>query len=309
MSRAGGLLVLVAALLAAAPAYAASVDRTEFRYARALRPSGDGPALVEPDGALYAHARPGFGDLRAVDARGRQVPWRFLSASSASVGRERRLVRRIRSLAISTSGRETVVTADLGHTRIPVDEVEISAATPRYDRPVEIKSSNDGRHWVYAASGRTFRFPGSAQSPIRVATRARYVRVTIRNGDDEALTGIRLSALARPRTILFEGGHPRPLTLLYGSPTARTPNYDFARLPGRAVGLERARTARLGGERANAAFRAPPDARSFAARHPGLLQAALALAAVALAATGLLALWKSSPGDATADPGRERGSG
>ena len=46
----------------------------------------------------------------------------------------------------------------------------------------------------------------------------------------------------------------------------------------------------LGPERRNEAFEPPADTRSFAERHPRLIQVALALAAAALAAAGFFAL-------------------
>ena len=35
-----------------------------------------GLSAFEPDGPMYEHAAVGFADLRVLDARGRQVPWR-----------------------------------------------------------------------------------------------------------------------------------------------------------------------------------------------------------------------------------------
>jgi hypothetical protein len=118
----------------------------------------------------------------------------------------------------------------------------------------------------------------------------RYIRIEIDNGDDAPLRGIEVSARSRSRALLLEGGHPLPYTVYYGSPRANAPSYDFARLPTSALGVERAVRGRLGPERGTAAFEPPPDTRSFTARNPGLVTAALALAALALGAVGLLAL-------------------
>src|SRR4029450_10758999 len=101
----------------------------------------------------------------------------------------------------------------------------------------------------------------------RVDGRHRYLRLTILNLDDPPLEGIDVVALAQPRPLLVEGGHPRPLRVLYGSSVAPPPGYAFARPPppkGRAPGT-------LGPERRSAAFEPPPDTRSFAARHRGLV--------------------------------------
>lgn len=400
MRRVAFPLALLALLAAGAePAAAAGVDRGDFRYTRplAVAPGGD-PVLVEPDGALYEHARPGFADLRIADARGRDVPWRSarpargggaerarvlnsgsqgrvavalldlgrrprvndrvlletpdrefvgravvlgsderdgrftrLSATgiydvrgarparstvavfppadfryllvratgvrrivgaSVSGARERpRLVRRgVRSVARREQGTRTILTLDLGFRDVPIDELRMAAATVRYERPVAILGSNDRKRFAPLTVARIFRFPGSSSPPIPLAGHHRYVRVEIDNGDDAPLRGIDVSAWSRSRALLVEGSRPRPYTAYYGDTSARPPSYDIARLPVSALGVERASTGRLGPERQNPAFVPPPDTRSFVARNPGVVTAALALAALALGAVGLLAL-------------------
>jgi hypothetical protein len=78
------------------------------------------------------------------------------------------------------------------------------------------------------------------------------------------------------------------LRAFYGNPSARAPVYDFARLPvpkptGFAFGS-------VGPEQRNALFEPPPDTRSFAAKHSGVVTAALVLAALVAALGGALAL-------------------
>ncbi|HEX9966455.1 MAG TPA: hypothetical protein VGB06_00770 [Solirubrobacterales bacterium] len=401
MRRLVVVLSLLASLAAGVqPAAAAEIDRADFRYARPLLAQpGGGPILLEPDGALYEHSRPGFADLRIVDARGREVPWRrapqsasgaapdavpvlnsgrqgrfavalldlgagrrirdrvalaipdrnfvgravVLSADdrdgpftqlsatgiydvrgaqparstvavfppsdfrylliratgvsrivgatvSGAAERPRLLRRKARSVSRREVGERTVVTLDLGFRNVPVDEFRIAAATGRYDRPVTILGSNDRRRFVPLAAARIFRFAGSSSAPVPIGTHHRYVRIEVENGDDAPLRGIEVLAWSRSRALLLEGGHPRPYTVRYGNPRASTPSYDFARLPAGAVGADRAAPGRLGPERKNPAFEPPPDTRSFAARNPGLVTAALALAALVLGAVGLIAL-------------------
>lgn len=55
---------------------AAGVEREDFRYARDVPSDATVPIVIEPDAAMLAHTRVGFGDLRVVDANGEQVPWR-----------------------------------------------------------------------------------------------------------------------------------------------------------------------------------------------------------------------------------------
>jgi hypothetical protein len=218
---------------------------------------------------------------------------RIIGASvSGARERPRLLRRRIRSVSQRQDGKRTIVTLDLGFRNVPVDELRIAAATARYERPVTILGSNSRQRFVPLAAARIFRFPGSASAPISIQADHRCIRIEVDNGDDPPLRGIEVSAWSRSRPLLLEGGHPLPYTVYYGSPRASAPNYDFARLPASALGAERAVRGRLGPERENPAFEPPPDTRSFTARNPGLVTAALALAALALGAVGLLVLRK-----------------
>lgn len=215
-----------------------------------------------------------------------------IAGASVSGTRERpRLMRRaIRSTSRRESDAHTLVTLDLGFRDIPVDELRIDAATRRFERPVAILGSNDGRRFTPLAAARIFRFAGSSSAPIPLRAHRRYIRVEVDNGDDAPLRGIEVSAWARSRAVLLEGGHPFPYRVYYGDPRATAPEYDFARLPVGTLGLTHTVPGHLGPERDNPVFEQPPDTRSFAARNPGVVTAALALAALALGAVGLLVL-------------------
>jgi hypothetical protein len=220
-----------------------------------------------------------------------------IAGASVSGTRERpRLLRRAaRSVSRRQEGRSTIVTLDLGFRNVPVDELRIAAETARYERPVAILGSNSGQRFVPLTAARIFRFPGSGSAPIPIRAHHRYIQIEVDNGDDPPLRGIEVSAWSRSRALLLEGGHPSPYTVYYGSPHPNAPDYDFARLPTGALGTERAARGRLGSERENPTFEPPQDTRSFAARNPGVITAALAFAALVLGAVGLLALRRRSP--------------
>jgi hypothetical protein len=179
-------------------------------------------------------------------------------------------------------GVDTVV-VDLGYPNVPVDELRISASTPRYARPFTVFVGTTA-----VAAGDLVRVGAPRQTIVPLAVRARYLRIRIDNGDNPPLTGLRVETLARPRTLLVEGGHGRQLTLLYGG-SVRPPEYDFARLPRSALPLSRARPAALGLEVANARYRLA-DTRSFVARHGFLVTLALVLAAAAVMGAAALIL-------------------
>jgi hypothetical protein len=377
-------VILLAALAAA------SFPVQPYRYARPLQPAGPGPVELVPDGALYAHTRPGFADLRVVDAAGEQVPWRpepepqqasertlpvldrgrrgAFAVARVDLGPTDHAVDRVvldvpdqrfvgsvtvlgsddrtswttlgtteiyavggaaparsttavlsspsdfrylelRATHVSRIDRVTVaatpkraalvrvpaavqagpsvVNVDLGHPHVPVDELQISAGTPRYNRAFTVESGG-----VVVAAGRLVRVGGGKPTVVPLAVRTKRLRIVIENGDDPPLRGIRVSLSARPRTLLIEGGHPGPLALYYGGP-ARAPVYDYARLPRSALALARAKPGFLGAEVANPKF-SLVDRRSFFARHRSLVTVALALAALAVIGAAGLALRRNA---------------
>jgi hypothetical protein len=184
--------------------------------------------------------------------------------------------------------RRTVILVDLRYANVPVDELRIAAATRRYDRPIEIEAQNPP--WTLVASGQIYRYYGRSSPPLGLGARGRRLRITISNGDDPPLRRLRVTVLARPRPLLVEGGHPRPLHLLYGGRARNAPNYDYARLPESVLGLDRLRRGRLGRESLVHVFRPAPDTRSFVKKHPVIVDAALAVAAAVLGIGGFLAL-------------------
>jgi hypothetical protein len=180
----------------------------------------------------------------------------------------------------------TVVVVDLRYRNVPVDELRISSATPRYDRPFTVEA-----HGAEIAAGTLVRIGRPRQTIVPVSTRARILRIRIANGDDPPLRDVHVQALARPRTLLVEGGHTRPLTIFYGG-TVRAPAYDYARLPTSALALARALPGKLGPEQPNPEY-AVVDTRSFFARHRSLVTAALVLAAAAVIGAAAFALRRS----------------
>jgi hypothetical protein len=192
-------------------------------------------------------------------------------------------------MTVSNTARTTVVSVDLGYEHMPVDAVRVRATTPRYDRMVRIAAGLPGAQ-MSATPEPAYRYYGTASPPVDAGLRGRLVTVTIVNGDDPPLRGLQVDVLARPRTILVEGGHRTPLRLVYGGRGHAHPQYEFARLPRSTLGLARLRRGMLGPELAIASFTPAPDTRSFAAKHGWLVNGALALAAFVVAAGGLVAL-------------------
>jgi hypothetical protein len=267
----------------------AGLDRSEFRYARPLAVAGRRPLLVEPDGRLFAHARPGFSDLRFLDAAGRVVPWRPAPPGLAPG--------KVRRWAHSTHRWErpsrSLIRLDLGHRGIAFDEILVSSSTRRYERRVFILGSDDGRSYSAIRLASLRRLGSTHAPPLRASAAYRFVKLEIWNGDDAPLRDLRVRVRSDGDPIVVEGGHPGPYTALYGDRQARRPVYDFTRVPLGSLTLSEAARARLGPERPNPAFVPPPpavDDRSYLARHQGLVTVALAVAAAAIALAGAVAL-------------------
>jgi hypothetical protein len=187
-------------------------------------------------------------------------------------------------------GQTTVVRLDLGFSKVPVDAVRIESRTPSYVRAVRIEGSNDGRSFIALGQGRIARFPGLALTHVAVDGGQRFLRVTIENGDDAPLEGLRVVAEARARPLLLSEGYSPPYRLLYGASSVPAPAYDFEQLPAAATGVEHAAVGTLGPEAVNDVYEAPADTRTFFERNGWVVQALLVAAALVAAAAGLLAL-------------------
>ena len=186
--------------------------------------------------------------------------------------------------------RATVVTLDLGFPNVPVDAVEVQSSTDTFVRRAVVEGSNDGTTFVPLGGAEVARYRGVNLDRIPVDGRQRYVRVTIVNGDDAPLAGLRVRALAHDRPLVLAEGFTPPYRLLYGAPGLAAPAYDFAQLPAGAIGLDRVREGELGPEALNADFEAPADTRTFFERNPNVVNGLLVLAALVAAVGGFLAL-------------------
>lgn len=230
-------------------------------------------------------------DLRYLELRASGLP----GITSATVRRqatvEKYRVWKPSSIVRKERARTTVVTLDLGY-RLPVSLLDVRAATPVYERPLEILGSNGGDSWQPLVESRLFRYTGAAQSPIEVGAETRFLRIRIENGDDKPLKAISVRVLADPPTLYVAGGSPAPYRLLYGSRSRAlgAPDYDLARAPRSALGLGRAVVGHLGKEQALTPAETAAPAKSLLDRFPWLIEAALALVAVAFAAAGFVVM-------------------
>jgi Protein of unknown function (DUF3999) len=191
------------------------------------------------------------------------------------------------SSSTTQDGSTTIVELDLGFEKLPVDVVRFGSSTPAFDREVEVLGSNGGAE-TSLTFGSIVRAPGGAVLTVPVDARHRRLRIMIENADDEPLRGLRVTPRARPRELVLAEGFAPPFRLLYGNRSLDAPDYDFARLPERAV--RPVTEGSLGAERQNPDWEPPEDTRSFLERNPRVVEGSLALVALALGVGGFFAL-------------------
>jgi len=154
------------ALVAAAPATA--LDASSFRWERTLDVDGRLPAF-EPDGPMYQHAAVGFSDLRVLDARRRQVPWR---------PRQVRGNRRLQSARILNAGTQAgaaVALLDFGPKRVVRERIQLSVPLESFVGRAEVDGSDDRRTFT--------RLSSTAIYDVRGATRAVSTAVVFPQSD------------------------------------------------------------------------------------------------------------------------------
>jgi hypothetical protein len=97
-----------------------------------------------------------------------------------------------------------------------------------YERSVSVEDSDDGTNWTPIGDGTIAHYAqGGAQTTICLSeATSRYVRVTVRNGDDRPVPLLRPALLARPHAIVFAAGGTK--RLLTGNANAHAPTYDLA---------------------------------------------------------------------------------
>lgn len=160
------LVVAALALLAAAPASA--LDASSFRWERTLDVEG-GLAAFEPDGPMYEHAAVGFGDLRVLDAQGRQVPWR------PRYVRGDRQLQVAKLLNAGTQGGAAVALLDFGPKRFVRERIQLNVPLEPFVGRAEVYGSDDRRTFT--------RLSSTAIYDVRGATRAASVAVVFPPSD------------------------------------------------------------------------------------------------------------------------------
>jgi hypothetical protein len=234
--RAAGAVVLLCALCAAT---ASAVDVPSFRYTRELSATWTGPVAFEPDLALLGHARVGLGDLRIVDAKGRDVPWRSLPVRGAAT-------QSVRLLNAGRSGKAAVALLDLGAQRSVHDRVVLDVPGKSFVGRVTVRGADRragpftllGTTTIYDVSGARharsttvlfspsdFRYLALSATGVRAIQGARVESTPSRFRFVERRATVRSSTAGRRTRVVLDFGFPHvPVTELRVAST--TPRYD-----------------------------------------------------------------------------------
>jgi hypothetical protein len=174
-------------------AAAAAVAVQSFRYERTVRPAGSGPALVVADAAMLAHTRPDFSDVRVVDARGDQVPWRQpLHPQSRDVAVD----------LVDVGRRGTLAVARFANRGL-VDRVVLAVPDRRFHGKVTVYGSDDRRTWTRLSTTEIFAVGGArpTRSTTALVPRADYRWFELRASGVTRIDGAHVVARALPEPL------------------------------------------------------------------------------------------------------------
>lgn len=235
----------------------AAVDAARWRDERPLAlGNGEDLHVVTLAPEDLPRLRPDLGDLRLVDADGRQVP--YILEPSASEARVTLAVEPVRVAKRTSRFRLSIPSLPRGGV-VPIDSIAIQVEETFFDRPLRVSVGEERRArvlWSGRIDRRPAADPAAAMPPIRLAwnaERVRELRIEIDDGDNEPLTLTGVEASVRVPRITFQAGDGA-YRLLLGNPEAAAPQYDLASLRQEVLAYS-AVSVQPGASRANPAFR------------------------------------------------------
>jgi hypothetical protein len=233
------------------PTIGASVDASTFRFVRDI-PAGDaGLIAVRLDEAALAHSNgvaSRFGDIRVIDADGRQIPY-LVERSSEPLSIELSLARlSTRPAALGPSRvSQTVYRIVWPYARLPSPRLVLSTSARVFKRPIHVAVEHDADRWhrdpwietldtttwVHADQDT----PAPALVMSLPSLDAKHVLLIVDEGDNTplAIGGARV-LLPAYRMRLFRE-REQSLRLAYGRTDLAPPSYDLALLATRVFGV------------------------------------------------------------------------
>jgi hypothetical protein len=233
------------------PTVGAPVDPGTFRFVRDI-PGGDaGLIAVRLDQAALAHSNgpaSRFGDVRVIDADGRQIPY-LIERSSEPLSIELSLARlTTRPAALGPSRvSQTVYRIAWPYAGLPSPRLVLSTSARVFKRPIHIAAEHeaDRRHrdpWIETLATTTWVHadqdtPAPALVMSLPTLEGKQALLIVEEGDNAALPiGVARVLLPAYRIRLFRE-RERSLRLAYGRTDLAPPSYDLALLATRVFGV------------------------------------------------------------------------
>lgn len=216
------------------PATGAPLDRTEFRYRRAIAPGPEGLTTVDLDAAVLAHSRD-IGDLRIVNGAGLQIPYLLEQLDTP-------LILDLPPMRLVTPATRGVTRyiVDLPHARAPASRLLLCTTARVFTRHVtasiellEERGSDEARSVSIASATWASESPGVPSEPLGLrlpAIEAPSVDIAIDDGENERLPIDRPRLELPAERLRFSRAKGDELQLLYGHPSLGAPRYDLEML-------------------------------------------------------------------------------
>lgn len=233
------LIAFMVGYVVCAATASAGADLPSFRYLRELTATWTGPVAFEPDSALLGHARIGLADLRIVDAKGRDVPWRRTSVRGT-------VMQSARVLNAGRNGKAAVALLDLGVSHAVHDRVILDVPGKSFVGRVSVRGSDQragpytllGATTIYDVSGARharsttvlfspsdFRYLALSATGVSAIRGARVESTPSRFRFVERRATVRSSTVGRRTRVVLDFGYPHiPVTELRVASTI--PRYD-----------------------------------------------------------------------------------
>jgi len=280
----------------------AALDERIFAHRRTLRvePSAEGLSRLKLLPADTAVSREDLGDLRIVDADGRQWPYLLQrDAYRASV--------RLASETQAPERKRSRYRLLLPVSPLRVERITLDMDAPYFDRPYRLLSLDERGYERPVSQGRLVkdaRLPASSSIGIAASPSYGFV-LEIENGDDAPLPLV--SAEARvPLPVLFLAAPAGEYSLLLGDPELMAPRYELERVRDVVLAVED-RPVESGELVPNSVFslsaRLQSDEGTGEILHSGIVWGVL-VAAVAILGLLTLRVARHTPDDRTTRAGR-----
>lgn len=274
---------------AALPPFGAAVDKAAFRYERGLPQTPAGLTVVLLDPEVMAHSSE-LRDVRIIDRSSRQVPY------VVEHRHEPLMVPLTVPPRTTRQNNKSVYSLRLPHERMPAGaRIALTTSGRVFQRNVEVWQSADERRGSEAIplTNAMWRSMDPSQTPpvltFDVPSNSQSLEIVVAEGDNAPLP-IAAAKLYMPGYALRFYHPGAPLSLIYGNPQARAPEYDLALLAPRLF-QEKAREVRL----LKTTARSGEDGEAKERRYFWIAIAVVALALLALLVRLLAPLVREEP--------------